>query len=103
MTEAQARQERIAAVVMSVGSVLIAGMEWLDRPAPGAFVEADPDWYVSFNVALHGAVLLLLLFALARLPKTTADRPNLRAPFTGMILAGIVAAAYVLGRDLGLV
>jgi hypothetical protein len=103
MTEAQSKQERIAAVVMSVGSILIAGMEWLGRPAPGEIVEADPDWYATFTVVLHGAILVLLLFALVRLPKTTADRPDLRTPFTVMILVGIVAAAYVVGRDLGLV
>lgn len=103
MTEAQAKQERVAAVVMSVGSILIAAMEWLGRPAAGEFVEADPDWYVTFTLALHGAILILLVFALARLPKTTADRPDLRAPFTGMILVGILAAAYVVGRDFGLV
>lgn len=103
MNEAQAKQERIAAIVMSVGSVLIAGMEWLGRPGPGDFVEADPDWYVTFNLVLHSAVLILLLFALVRLPRTTADRPGLRLPFTLMILVGLAAAAYVVGVDLGMV
>lgn len=32
-----------------------------------------------------------------------ANRPALKGPFLAMILAGIGAAAYVLGRDLGLV
>jgi hypothetical protein len=103
MSEAQAKQERMAAVVMSIGSIFIAAMEFLNRPEAGEIVEADPDWYVMFNAALHGAILLLLLFALLRLPKMTADRPGLRMPFTGMVLVGIVAAAYVVGRDLGLV
>ncbi len=103
MAEAQSRQERIGATVMSLGSILIASMEYLDRPEPGAFVEAEPDWYVTFNVLLHGAILLLLLVALVRLPKIMADRPGLRVPFLVMILVGIVAAAYVVGRDLGLV
>jgi hypothetical protein len=43
------------------------------------------------------------LFSFVRLPRMTADRPNLRVPFTVMVLVGIVAAAYVVGRDLGLV
>jgi len=103
MSEAQAKQERLGAVVMSAGSVLIAGMEFLSRPAPGEFVEADPDWYVSFNVILHGAILVLLLVSLVRLQKMTADRPALRTPFLLMILVGLAAAAYVVGRDLGLV
>ena len=103
MATDQSRQERIGATVMSVASVFIAGMEWLDRPAPGEIVEAEPDWYVTFTVALHGAILALLLFALLRVPRMTADRPALRGPFTVMVLVGIVAAAYVVGRDLGLV
>jgi hypothetical protein len=102
-TPAQAKQERFGAAFMSGASVLIAVMEYLDRPAPGEIIEAEPDWYVTFNAALHGAILLLLLFALIRLPGMTADRPGLRAPFTVMILVGAVAAAYVLGRDLGMV
>jgi hypothetical protein len=102
-TPAQAKQERFGAAFMSLASVAIAGMEYLDRPEPGEIVEVDPDWYMMFNAALHGAILLLLLFALVRLPRMTADRPMLRVPFTAMILVGIVAAAYVLGRDLGLV
>ena len=40
MSEVQAKQERMAAVVMSLGSIFIAAMEFLDRPAPGEFVEA---------------------------------------------------------------
>ena len=103
MAADQSRQERFGAVFMSLASVFIAGMEWLNRPAPGTFVEAEPDWYVSFNVVVHGLILLLLLLALARLPRMTADRPGLRAPFTVMVLVGIAAAAYVVGRDLGLV
>jgi surface polysaccharide O-acyltransferase-like enzyme len=103
MSEAQAKQERMAAVVMSLGSIFIAAMEFLDRPEAGELVEADPDWYVIFNLVLHAAILVLLLFALVRLPRSTADRPDLRVPFTVMVLVGIVAAAYVVGRDLGLV
>lgn len=103
MPEAQARQERMAAAFMSAASVLIAVMEWLDRPEPGEFVEAEPDWYVAFNVALHGAILVLLLIALLRLPRMVADRPALRRLFTAMVLVGIAAAAYVVGRDLGMV
>ena len=103
MSDAQTKQERIGATVRSLASIFIAGMGWLDRPAPGEFVEAEPDWYVTFQVALHGIILLLLLFALARLPRMTADRPGLRLPFTVMVLVGIVAAAYVVGQDLGLV
>jgi hypothetical protein len=99
----QTKQERIAAIVMSVGSILIAAMEWLDRPAPGEIIEAEPDWYVSFTLLLHGAILLLLLFSLARLNRLVADRPNQRIPFLLMILVGIGAAAYVMGRDLGMV
>jgi hypothetical protein len=99
----QTKQERIAAIVMSVGSILIAAMEWLDRPAPGEIIEAEPDWYVSFTLLLHGAILLLLLFSLARLNRLVADRPNQRIPFLLMILVGIGAAAYVVGRDLGMV
>ena len=103
MAADQSRQERMAAAFMSVASVFIAGMEYIDRPEPGEFVEAEPDWYVTFNVALHGAILVLLLLALLRVPRMTADRPGLRLPFTVMILAGIAAAAYVVGVDLGLV
>jgi len=93
----------MAAAFMSVASVFIAGMEYIDRPEPGEFVEAEPDWYVTFNVALHGAILVLLLLALLRVPRMTADRPGLRLPFTVMILVGIAGAAYVVGVDLGLV
>ena len=103
MAADQSRQERIGATFMSVASVFIAGMEYIDRPEPGEIVEAEPDWYVTFNLALHGAILVLLLFALLRVPRMTADRPGLRLPFTVMILVGIVAAAYVVGVDLGLV
>lgn len=102
-TQSSARQERFGSAFMSVASVGIAVMEYLGRPLPGDFVEAEPDWYVTFTAVIHGAILVLLLFALLRLPKTTADRPALRLPFTIMILVGIVAAAYVLGRDLGMV
>lgn len=103
MAADQTRQERIGAVVMSVGSILIAGMQLLNRPAPGEIVEAEPGWYVTFQLVLHGAILLLLLVSLLRLPKMTAENPNLRGPFTIMVLVGIVAAAYVVGQDLGLV
>jgi hypothetical protein len=103
MATDQARQERIGVTVLSVGSVLIATLEWLGRPAPGDIVEADPDWYVTFNLVLHGALLLLLLVGLARLGRITGDRPGLRVPFTLMILVGIAAAAYVVGMDLGVV
>lgn len=103
MSEAQVKQERMGAVVMSGASIFIAAMEYLGRPGPDEFVEAEPDWYVTFNLVLHGAILVLLLFALVRLPKMTADRPGLRLPFTAMILVGIAAAAYVVGVDLGMV
>ena len=103
MSEAQSKQERMAAAFMSVASVFIAAMDWLDRPEPGEIPEAMPNWYVMFNLALHGAILLLLVFALLRLPRMTADKPGLRGPFTAMILVGIAAAAYVVGGDLGLV
>lgn len=103
MAEVQAKQERIAVTVMSLGSLFIAAMEGLDRPAPGEFEELPPDWYANFNLALHGAILLLLLVGLVRLPRMTADRPGLRLPFTVMILVGLAAASYVVGRDLGLV
>ena len=93
----------MGATVMSFASIFIAGMEWMQRPGPDEFVEPEPDWYVTFNLVLHGAILVLLLLALLRLPKMTADRPGLRLPFTAMILVGIVAAAYVVGVDLGLV
>lgn len=103
MADAQPKQERMAATFMSVASIFIAGMEYIDRPEPGDFVEPEPDWYVTFNLVLHGAILVLLLLALLRLPKMTADRPGLRLPFTAMILVGIAAAAYVVGVDLGMV
>ena len=66
MAADQAKQERIGAIVMSLGSILIAGMEWLDRPEPGEIVEAEPDWYVTFNLVLHGAILLLLVYRMLR-------------------------------------
>jgi len=103
MSKAQAKQERLGAAVMSVGSVLIAGIGFLTRPAPGEFVEAGPDWYISFTVILHAAILVLLLVSLVRLQKMTAEIPALRTPFLVMILVGLAAAAYVVGRDLGLV
>jgi hypothetical protein len=103
MAEAQARQERLGATFMSVASVFIAVMEYVDRPEPGEIVEAMPDWYETFNLVLHGAILALLLFALVRVPRMVADRPSLRVPFVLMILVGIAAAAYVVGRDLNLV
>jgi ABC-type Fe3+-siderophore transport system permease subunit len=103
MAEARARQDRLGAVFVSIASVLVAVMEWAGRPAEGEFVEAEPDWYVTFTAFIHGAILLVLLIALARVGKMTADKPGLRLPFTLMILVGIAAGAYVLGRDLGLV
>jgi hypothetical protein len=103
MAADQAKQERIAATFMSFGSVFIAAMEWIGRPEPGEIVEADPDWYVTFNLFIHGAILLALLFMLIRLPRLIADRPGQRLPFLVMILVGIAAAAYVMGRDFGMV
>lgn len=103
MASNSAGQERIGAIVMSFGSVFVAAMEWLDRPAPGEFEEMGPDWYMNFSTILHGAILLLLLFSLVRLPSMTADRPGMRMPFLAMILVGIAAAAYVVGIDLGMV
>lgn len=103
MAANQAGQERMAATFMSVASVFIAGLAYVDRPEPGALVEAEPDWYVAFNLVLHGAILVLLLFALLRVARMVSDRPDLRLPFTVMILVGTVAAAYVVGVDLGLV
>lgn len=103
MSEAQTKQERMGAAFMSLASVFIAAMEWIGRPEAGEIVEAEPDWYVTFNAVLHGAILVLLIVALLRLPCMVADRPTLKTPFLAMILVGIVAAAYVLGRDLGLV
>jgi hypothetical protein len=103
MAADQTGQERMGTTFMSVASVFIAGMEWLDRPAPGEIIEAEPDWYVTFNLVLHGAILVLLLVALVRLPRMTATRPGMRMPLTVLVLVGIAAAAYVVGRDLGLV
>lgn len=101
MAANQPAQERMGVMLASVASLFIAAMEWLGRPGPGDFVEPDPDWYVTFNLVLHGAILVLLLLALFRLPKMTVDRPSLRMPFTIMVLVGIAAAAYVVGVDLG--
>lgn len=103
MAANSAKQERIGAIVMSIGSVFVAAMEWLGRPAPGEFEEMGPDWYMSFTTILHGAILVLLLVSLVRLPKMTAENPGLRGPFAVMILVGIAAAAYVVGIDLGMV
>lgn len=103
MATNQPRQERIGAAMLSFASVVVAGLEWLDRPEPGELVETGPDWYVTFQLALHGIILLLLLVALTRLGRMTADRPSLRGPFLVVILVGIAGAAYVVGRDLGLV
>lgn len=103
MAADQAKQERIAAMFMSGASVLIAVMEYLDRPAPGEFIEAEPDAYVLFQQVLHGGILLLLIFALTRLPKMTAERPAMRLPFLIVMLVGILAAAYVVARDFNLV
>jgi hypothetical protein len=103
MAEGQAGQERFGTAFAAIASILVAGLEWLDRPEPGEIVEAEPDWYVSFTAIIHGAILLVLLIALFRLRGMTAERPALRLPFTLMILVGIAAAAYVLGRDFGMV
>jgi hypothetical protein len=100
MAAIPAAQERIGTMVMVLGSILIAGMAFMNRPAPGEFAEAEPPWYVTFNLVLHGAILLLLLVALTRLQKVTADRPGLRGLFLVMILVGIAAAADVVGVDL---
>jgi hypothetical protein len=97
------RQERNGAVFMSSASVFIAGLKWLDRPAPGEIAEAQSGWYVTMTVGLHAAILLLLVLALTRIGRMTEDRPGLRLPFLLMILVGILGAAYVVGRDLGLV
>ena len=103
MAAAQPKQERNAAVFMSLASIFIAGMEWLDRPAPGEITEAGPVWYETFTLALHAAIAILLLIGLARLGRMTADAPGLRMPFLLLLLAGLAGAAYVVGRDLGLV
>jgi hypothetical protein len=103
MSDARAKQERTGTTAISLVAVFLAVMAWIDRPEPGAIVEAVPDWYSALNLALHGAILALLLVALLRLPRMIADRAGLRLPFLAMILVGVVAAAYVLGRDLGLV
>ncbi|MBA4324624.1 MAG: hypothetical protein C0426_06110 [Rhodobacter sp.] len=100
---AEPRQERLGATVLSLGATLVAALEWLDRPQPGEVVEPLPDWQVSFNLALYGAILVLLLIALVRLPRIVADRPDLRPLFLGLILVGSLAAAYLVGHDLGLV
>lgn len=103
MAGSTSRQERNGAMFMSIASVFIAAVEWLGRPAPGEFVEAEPDWYVTFTALLHGAILVLLLFALLRVGRMTAENPAQRLPFTIMILVGIAGAAYVVGRDVGMV
>ena len=103
MAGESAKQEGFGAVVMSFGSVFVAAMEWMDRPAPGEFEEMGPDWYMNFSTLLHGAILVLLLLALVRLPSMMADKPGLRTPFLAMILVGIAAAAYVVGIDLGMI
>ena len=103
MAADKSRQERIGAAAMSFASIVVAGLEYAQRPASGDFVEPEPGWYVTFQLVLHGVILVLLLVALMRLRKMTPDRPGLRVPFTIMVLAGILGAAYVVGRDLGLV
>ena len=102
MATSQSKQERVGAMVMSGASVLIAVMAHLDRPEQGEFVEAMPDAYVLFTQILHGAILVLLIFALTRLSKMTAERPGLRVPFLVMMLVGIAAAGYVVARDFNL-
>lgn len=97
------RQERTRALLTSLAAVFIAGMEWANSPAPGDFVEPDPVWYANFTIALHGLFLLFLLFNLARLNAMTADRPGLRLPILAAILVGVSAAAYVVGRDFGMI
>jgi hypothetical protein len=97
------RQERLGAMVLALGAILVAGLDWLDRPEPGAIVEADPGWYLTFQLVLHGGILVLLLVALARLPRIVAERPDLRLRFLAMLLVGTLGAAYLVGRDLGLV
>lgn len=88
---------------MSGASVLLAAFAYLGKPAPGEFVEAEPDLYVTFQKVLHGAILLLLILALTRLGKMTAERPGLRLPFLVMMLFGIAGAGYVVALDFELV
>ena len=102
MANTSARQERLGATVMSLGSVFMAVMKWIDQPAPGEIEEMGPDWYENFSLFLYGALVVFLLLSLLRLPAMTAERPGLRAPFAGLILVGIAAAAYVLAQELGL-
>jgi hypothetical protein len=102
MAQGQAKQERMAAIVMSGASIVLAGFAWLSRPEPGAFVEAEPDAYVLFQKVLHGAILLLLVVALTRLAKMTEERPGLRVPFLVMMVLGIAGAAYVVALDFNL-
>jgi len=103
MAESSAMQERIAALVMSGVSILMGGIKFLDKPDPDQLVELPPDWYMNFTLILHGVILLALLVSLARVGKMTEEKRGLRLPFLILILAGIVGAAYVVGRDLGMV
>lgn len=97
------RQERARAFLTSLAAIFIAGLAWANSPAPGAPVEPYPQWYASLTVALHGLFLLFLLFNLARLNAMTADRLGLRLPILVAVLAGLGSAAYVLGRDFGVI
>jgi hypothetical protein len=103
MAPAQAKQERMAAMFMSVASVFLAIFAYLGQPAPGEFVEAEPDAYVLFQKILHGAILLLLVFALTRVGKMTEDTPGLKVPLVVMALFGIVGAAYVVALDFNVI
>ena len=103
MAPAQAKQERMAAMFMSGASVLLAVFAYLGRPAPGEFVEAEPDLYVLFQQVLHGLILLLLIFALTRVARMTEERPGLRLPLLVMMLVGIAGAGYVVALDFNLV
>jgi|GEM_PF-1597127 len=98
----QAKQERVAVMFMSGASVVLALFSYLSQPEAGAFVEAEPDLYVLFKKILHGAILLLLVLGLTRLPKMTVERPALRLPFLVMMLFGIAAAGYVVALDFDL-
>jgi hypothetical protein len=103
MAPAQAKQERLAVMFMSGASALLAVFAYLGQPAPGEFVEAEPDAYVLFQKILHGAILLLLVLALTRLGKMTEERPGLRVPLLVMMLVGIAGAAFVVALDFNLV
>jgi hypothetical protein len=103
MARDMTRQNWLAALAVSAGSVFVAVLAYLDTPDPGTITEAMPDWYVWFTVALHGVILVFLLLFLAQLGRITADRPGLRLPTLLAILVGIVAAAYVLARDFNMV